>query len=86
MKQVAIAVFSAALCCMSLEAAAQKQTRPADQPGHSESAPGQQARKPGGAKEYAPGQMRKEEDKKAPGASEYAPGQQPKSQQTKKAK
>jgi hypothetical protein len=56
-----------------------KQAQTKDQPGHSESAPGQRATKPGEAKKYAPGQQERMKDRDGkPGAKEYAPGHQTK--------
>jgi hypothetical protein len=75
MKRILIALSAAALLGMPVFAVAQTK----DQPGHSESAPGQRATKPGGAKQYAPGQQERKMDKdKQPGAKEYAPGHQTK--------
>ena len=51
---------------------------PAPAPGQSEWAPGQRAKGPGDAKDFAPGQrMHKKDVKGQPGASEYAPGRLP---------
>jgi hypothetical protein len=51
---------------------------PAPAPGQSEWAPGQRAKGPGVAKDFAPGQrMHKKDVKSQPGASEYAPGHLP---------
>ena len=60
-------------------ALAQSGTRtPAPAPGQSEWAPGQRAKGPGDAKDFAPGQrMHKKDVKGQPGASEYAPGHLP---------
>jgi hypothetical protein len=82
MKLTATGLVLTALLSLPSVASAQTKTKPADQPGHSESAPGQRANKPGEAKNYAPGQMmKKKDDPKSPGASEYAPGQQSGSKQ-----
>jgi len=52
--------------------------RPRPIPGQSEWAPGQRAKGPGVAKDFAPGQrMHKKDVKSQPGASEYAPGHLP---------
>jgi hypothetical protein len=76
MKRAATSIVLATLLVLPSAASAQTKTKPADQPGHSESAPGQRAEKPGEAKNYAPGQMKKKkDDPRSPGASEYAPGQ-----------
>jgi hypothetical protein len=51
---------------------------PAPGPGQSEWAPGQRAKSPGDAKNFAPGQRMQEKNVKSqPGASEYAPGHLP---------
>ena len=51
---------------------------PAPAPGQSEWAPGQRAKGPGDANDFAPGQrMQKKDVKGQPGASEYAPGHLP---------
>jgi hypothetical protein len=73
MRRVLIALSAAAVIGTPMFTLAQTK----DQPGHSESAPGQRATKPGGAKQYAPGQEEKIRNKdKQPGAKEYAPGHQ----------
>lgn len=75
MRRILIALSTAAVLGSPLLAVAQTK----DQPGHSESAPGQRATKPGDAKKYAPGQQERRMDKdKLPGAKEYAPGHQTK--------
>jgi len=68
-----------ALSMLALPAAALAQTKaPAPGPGQSEWAPGQRAKGPGDAKDFAPGQrMHKKDVKSQPGASEYAPGHLP---------
>jgi Ni/Co efflux regulator RcnB len=80
MRHLLIAISAAAVLGAPMFAAAQtKQAQTKDQPGHSESAPGQRATKPGEAKKYAPGQQEQNKDRdKLPGAEEYAPGHQPK--------
>jgi hypothetical protein len=71
MRQLLIALTTAAV--LALPCAATAQTK--DKPGQSEYAPGHQ---PGPAKRSAPGQREQRYDKdKQPGAKEYAPGQQP---------
>jgi len=80
MRSLLIVLSAAAVLGGPLLATAQtKQAQNKDQPGHSESAPGQRATKPGEAKKYAPGQQEQKKDMdKQPGAKEYAPGHQPK--------
>ena len=72
-------VLAAALLALPAVAMAQTGTKaPAPGPGQSEYAPGQRAKGPGDAKDYAPGQRMNEKDVKSqPGASEYAPGNLP---------
>ena len=67
------------LSMLAIPAAAMAQTKaPAPGPGQSEWAPGQRAKGPGDAKDFAPGQrMHKKDVKGQPGASEYAPGHLP---------
>jgi Ni/Co efflux regulator RcnB len=75
MRHLLIGIFVTAMFGAPLTAMAQTK----NQQGHSESAPGQQATKPGEAKQYAPGQQERRMNKdKQPGAKEYAPGHQPK--------
>jgi hypothetical protein len=75
MRRVLIALSAAAIIGTPVFTLAQTK----DQPGHSESAPGQRATKPGEAKKYAPGQREQMQNRdKQPGAKEYAPGHQPK--------
>jgi hypothetical protein len=77
MKSLLISIAVTAALALPQMAAAQKTNQPS-QPGHSESAPGQKALKPGEARQYAPGQMEQRKDKdNKPGAKEYAPGHQP---------
>ena len=68
-----------AVAMLAIPAAAMAQTKaPAPGPGQSEWAPGQRAKGPGDAKDFAPGQrMHKKDVKSQPGASEYAPGHLP---------
>ena len=68
-----------ALSMLAIPAVAMAQTKaPAPGPGQSEWAPGQRAKGPGDAKDFAPGQrMHKKDVKSQPGASEYAPGHLP---------
>ena len=68
-----------ALSLLAIPAVAMAQTKaPALGPGQSEWAPGQRAKGPGAAKDFAPGQrMHKKDVKSQPGASEYAPGRLP---------
>jgi Ni/Co efflux regulator RcnB len=74
MRHLLIGISVAAMLGAPLAAMAQTK----DQPGHSESAPGQRATKPGEAKQHAPGQQERRMSKdKQPGAKEYAPGHQP---------
>ena len=73
MKRLLIALSATAVLGIPHFAIAQTK----NQPGHSESAPGQRQTTPGGAKQYAPGQQERKMDKdKQPGAKEYAPGRQ----------
>jgi hypothetical protein len=71
------AILAAAL--LTVPGVLMAQTKaPAPAPGQSEYAPGQRAKGPGDAKDYAPGQrMHKKDVKSQPGASEYAPGRLP---------
>ena len=79
MKSVSRSVIAVALLAIPTIAMAQSGTRaPAPGPGQSEWAPGQRAKGPGDAKDFAPGQrMHKKDVKSQPGASEYAPGHLP---------
>jgi hypothetical protein len=79
MKSISRSVLVIALLGVPAIAMAQGGTRaPAPGPGQSEWAPGQRAKGPGDAKDYAPGQrMHKKDVKGQPGASEYAPGRLP---------
>ena len=80
MKNLLISLAVTAALALPQVAIAQKTNQPSQpsQPGHSESAPGQQQLKPGDARQYAPGQLERKNDRdKKPGAKEYAPGQQP---------
>jgi hypothetical protein len=79
MKSISRSVLVIALLGVPAIAMAQGGTRaPAPGPGQSEWAPGQRAKGPGEAKDYAPGQrMHKKDVKGQPGASEYAPGRLP---------
>ena len=68
----------AALLAVPATAMAQKSNTLPNQPGQSEFAPGQRAKHPGDAKNFAPGQRMQQKDVKGqPGASEYAPGHLP---------
>jgi hypothetical protein len=68
----------AALLLVPTIAMAQKSNTLPNQPGQSEFAPGQRAKHPGDAKNFAPGQrMHSRDVKSQPGASEYAPGHLP---------
>ena len=81
MKNLLISLAVTAALALPQIAVAQKTNQPTqpNQPGHSESAPGQQQLKPGEARQYAPGQKEKLNDKDGkPGAKEWAPGHQPK--------
>jgi hypothetical protein len=73
------AALAVALLSIPAVALAQTGTKaPAPAPGQSEYAPGQRAKGPGDAKDFAPGQrMHKKDVKSQPGASEYAPGNLP---------
>jgi hypothetical protein len=72
------ALALAALLVVPATAMAQKSNTLPNQPGQSEFAPGQRAKGPGDAKDFAPGQrMQKKDVKGQPGASEYAPGHLP---------
>jgi hypothetical protein len=79
MKSISGTVLAVALLSVPTIALAQTGAKaPAPGPGQSEWAPGQRAKGPGDAKDYAPGQRMKEKDVKGqPGASEYAPGHLP---------
>jgi hypothetical protein len=79
MKSVSRSVIAVALLAIPTIAMAQSGTKaPAPGPGQSEWAPGQRAKGPGDAKDFAPGQrMHKKDVKSQPGASEYAPGHLP---------
>ena len=79
MKSISRSVLAIALLGIPTVAMAQGGTRaPAPGPGQSEWAPGQRAKGPGDAKDFAPGQrMHKKDVKSQPGASEYAPGHLP---------
>ncbi len=76
MKRTAMLICTVALL-VPVASMAKDRSKPQEKPGHSEYAPGQQADKPGEAKNNAPGQLRKQkDDPNSPGASEYAPGHQ----------
>ena len=79
MRLISRSVLAIALLGIPTIAMAQSGTRaPAPGPGQSEWAPGQRAKGPGDAKDFAPGQrMHKKDVKGQPGASEYAPGHLP---------
>jgi hypothetical protein len=79
MKLISRSVLAIALLGIPTIAIAQGGTKaPAPGPGQSEWAPGQRAKGPGDAKDFAPGQrMHKKDVKSQPGASEYAPGHLP---------
>jgi hypothetical protein len=79
MKSISRSVVAIALLGIPTIAMAQGGTKaPAPGPGQSEWAPGQRAKGPGDAKDFAPGQrMHKKDVKSQPGASEYAPGHLP---------
>ena len=78
MKLVTISLLAVALAVPGVAMAQTKNTAPAPGPGQSEWAPGQRAKGPGDAKDFAPGQrMHKKDVKSQPGASEYAPGKLP---------
>ena len=79
MKSIIRSVLAVAFLGLPAIAMAQGGTRaPAPGPGQSEWAPGQRAKGPGDAKDFAPGQrMHKKDVKGQPGASEYAPGHLP---------
>jgi hypothetical protein len=79
MKSISRSVLAIAMLGIPTIAMAQGGTKaPAPGPGQSEWAPGQRAKGPGDAKDYAPGQrMHKKDVKSQPGASEYAPGRLP---------
>ena len=79
MKSIIRSVLAVAFLGLPAIAMAQGGTRaPAPGPGQSEWAPGQRAKGPGAAKDFAPGQrMHKKDVKSQPGASEYAPGRLP---------
>jgi hypothetical protein len=78
MKSITRSVLAIALLGVPAVAMAQTNRAPAPGPGQSEWAPGQRAKGPGDAKDFAPGQrMHKKDVKSQPGASEYAPGHLP---------
>jgi hypothetical protein len=79
MQSITRSILAVALLGLPTIAMAQGGTRaPAPGPGQSEWAPGQRAKGPGSAKDFAPGQrMHKKDVKSQPGASEYAPGRLP---------
>ncbi len=79
MKSISGTVLAVALLSVPTIALAQTGTKaPAPAPGQSEWAPGQRAKGPGDAKDFAPGQRMQDKDVKGqPGASEYAPGHLP---------
>jgi hypothetical protein len=79
MKSVRRSALAIVLISIPTMAMAQTGTKaPAPGPGQSEWAPGQRAKGPGDAKDFAPGQRRQTKDVKGqPGASEYAPGHLP---------
>ena len=79
MKFMTRSLLAVALFGIPTIATAQTGTKaPAPGPGQSEWAPGQRAKGPGDAKDFAPGQrMNKKDVKGQPGASEYAPGHLP---------
>ena len=78
MKSVSRSVIAVAFLAIPTIAMAQSTKAPAPGPGQSEWAPGQRAKGPGDAKDFAPGQrMHKKDVKSQPGASEYAPGHLP---------
>ena len=79
MQSITRSLLVVAFVAVPTIALAQSGTRtPAPAPGQSEWAPGQRAKGPGDAKDFAPGQrMHKKDVKGQPGASEYAPGRLP---------
>jgi len=79
MKFLSRSVLALSMLAIPAAAMAQGGTKaPAPGPGQSEWAPGQRAKGPGDAKDFAPGQrMHKKDVKSQPGASEYAPGHLP---------
>jgi hypothetical protein len=78
MKSITRSVLIIALLAIPAAATAQTNRAPAPGPGQSEWAPGQRAKGPGNAKDYAPGQrMHRKDVRGQPGASEYAPGHLP---------
>ena len=78
MKSITRSVLAIAFLAIPTIAMAQSGKAPAPGPGQSEWAPGQRAKGPGDAKDFAPGQrMHKKDVKGQPGASEYAPGHLP---------
>ena len=79
MRSISRSVLAIAFLAIPTLAMAQSGTKaPAPAPGQSEWAPGQRAKGPGDAKDFAPGQrMQKKDVKGQPGASEYAPGHLP---------
>ncbi len=71
-------VLAAALLVPTIAMGQSGSKTPAPAPGQSEWAPGQRAKGPGDANDFAPGQrMQKKDVKGQPGASEYAPGHLP---------
>jgi hypothetical protein len=74
--KLAISLFTAAILAMPAAAVAQT-NKPLTGPGQSEYAPGQRAKGPGDAKNFAPGQRMNKKDVKGQGASDFAPGHQP---------
>ena len=78
MRSITRSVLAIAFLGLPAAAMAQSNKAPAPGPGQSEWAPGQRAKGPGDAKDFAPGQrMHKRDVKSQPGASEYAPGHLP---------
>ena len=79
MRSISRSVLAIAFLAIPTVTMAQSGTKaPAPAPGQSEWAPGQRAKGPGDAKDFAPGQrMQKKDVKGQPGASEYAPGHLP---------
>ena len=79
MKTITPRVLAIVLLAVPTIAMAQNRTTtPAPGPGQSEWAPGNRAKGPGDAKDFAPGQrMHSKDVKNQPGASEYAPGHLP---------
>ena len=78
MKTITCALAVALLGLPTVAMAQKSGSTPAPAPGQSEWAPGQRAKGPGDAKDFAPGQRKQTKDVKGqPGASEYAPGHLP---------